>query len=99
MTRGYHLFLRGRSCWLCPSFMVNQRGLVRRQVVRVEQVRNQAMTFTGPWTIRIVVRVLDDPHHQSPPVVAAVAGIGVDLGQIGAVAQATQRLEDRVALD
>jgi hypothetical protein len=36
----------------------------RRQVVRIEQIRDQAMTLTGPRSVRIVVRVLDHPHQE-----------------------------------
>ena len=82
-----------------PSLVIDQRGLLGRHLGRLEQVGDQSMSLASSRASGIVVRVFDYPHHPPSPVVATVAGVGVDLGQVGTVVEPAQRLEDRVALD
>lgn len=79
--------------------MVDQRGRGGRQILRVEQVGDQAVPLARPRAVRVVVGILDDPHHQAIGITAAIPRAGVQLRQRRTIRQPMKGLQDGVALD
>jgi len=84
-------FVNGQ--FLFPASMVKLHQRLGRVFLFVQQGRQQAVFLSGTGAFGIVEAVLDDPHWDAVPVVRAVAGVAVELGQVRAVAQASDRPE------
>ncbi len=85
--------------FLLPPFVVeHDQGLGRVELL-VQQRRQQPVRLARAGAAGIIEGVLDDPHQDAVAVLLAGRRAAVELGQVGAVVQHPDRLEDQVRLD
>src|SRR5512135_2860184 len=82
---------------LLPSLMVQDDQFFGRIEILIKQIRDQGVDFAMADPLRIVQRVADHPHDDPTSILPAVVGRSIDLGQIRAIGQVADRLEDQPA--
>ncbi len=83
---------------LLPSLMIQDDQFFGGIEVGVEPVRDQGVDLAVPEPLRVVPRGADHPHHDPVTILLTVGGRPIDPGQIRAVGQVADRLEDQVIL-
>jgi len=80
---------------LFPSLVIKKNQFFRRVKILIKEIGDQHMNFAVTNPLRVVERIADHPDENPIAILLTVVGSPINLGQIRAIGQVSDRLEDQ----